>query len=172
MGRNIQSYESVALVEEYRQYWKPNKTKVILLAESHVFTRDEDRLITLPELPHLPGYPTQYAKFVYCLAYGERQLTGNESHPQRDGTPQFWKIFYSCNNRISDLSDFRPILSKTNYKQRIKNKIELLLRLRQRGVMAGRFKYSCSIRQREKTREQNHVINHKTVVGELYARRN
>jgi len=134
MGHDMEPYESVALVEKYRQYWKPNKISVILLAESHVFTSDENRQIIIHQLPALPSYPTEYAKFVYCLAYGERQLTENNSHPQRDGTPQFWKIFYSCNNRITAKKDFSPVLSKTNYEQRIKNKIELLLRLQQKGI--------------------------------------
>jgi hypothetical protein len=91
MGQDIEPYKSVELVEEYRQYWKPKKIRVILLAESHVYTCDEDRQITLPQIPALPGYPTEYAKFVYCLAYGERQFTENNLHPQRDGTPQFGK---------------------------------------------------------------------------------
>jgi hypothetical protein len=134
LGNNIEPYESVSLVEEYRQYWKPEKTRVILLAESHVFTRDMDRLIRIPQLSHLPGYPTQYAKFVYCLGYGEKQLTGNAAHPKRDGTPQYWKIFYSCNNHIGDSQDFTPVLSRTSYEQRIMNKIELLLRLKQNGI--------------------------------------
>jgi hypothetical protein len=134
LGHATEPYESVALVEEYRQYWKPEETRVILLAESHVFTRDADRLITIPRLPRLPGYPTQYAKFVYCLGYGEKQLTENTLHPKRDGTPQFWKIFYSCNNCIRDSRDFTPILSRTNYEQRIRNKIELLVCLKQNGI--------------------------------------
>lgn len=133
-GHNIEPYDSVALVEKYRQYWRPEKIKIILLAESHVFTSDDDRKIELPQITELAGYPTQYAKFVYCLAYGERQLTKNKLHPPKDGTPQFWKIFYSCNNRIEGNEDFMPVLSKTNYERRIKNKIELLLSLRQNGV--------------------------------------
>jgi len=33
----VDSLQVVQTVEEYRQYWKPKKTKVILLAESHVY---------------------------------------------------------------------------------------------------------------------------------------
>jgi len=134
LGHGVEEYESVELVEEYRQYWKPNKTRVILLAESHVFTRPADRLITIPQIDDLPNYPSKYAKFVYCLGYGEKQLTGNTSHPKRDGTPQFWKILYSCNNPIRNTLDFSPILSRTTYEQRIKNKVELLLRLKENGI--------------------------------------
>jgi hypothetical protein len=134
LGNDIEPYESVALVERYRQYWKPTKIKVILLAESHVFTSDEDRRILFQPRPDLPEYPTQYAKFVYCLAYGERQLTPNISHPKRDGTPQFWKIFYSCNNCITDKKDFHPVLSYTPNKQRLNEKVGLLRGLRQKGI--------------------------------------
>lgn len=38
----IDSLEVVKQVEEYRQYWKPKKTNVVLLAESHVYTDEED----------------------------------------------------------------------------------------------------------------------------------
>ncbi len=58
LGHGIEEYDSVELVEEYRQYWKPEKTRVVLLAESHVFTRYADRLITIPQIDSLPGYPT------------------------------------------------------------------------------------------------------------------
>ena len=134
LGEDIEPYESVELVERYRRYWKPQRVRVLLLAESHVFTSDLDRTIRIPEIQGLNGYPSQYAKFVYCLAYGERRLTGNGSHPRRDGTPQFWKIFHSCNNNVDRNNDFHPILSMTQYRQRIQNKIELLKDLQRRGV--------------------------------------
>ena len=61
-------------------------------------------------------------------------LTKSRVHTQRDGTPQFWKIFYSCNYRVSSLRDFRSILSQTEYEQRIANKIQLLKNLKAKGV--------------------------------------
>jgi len=132
----IEPIESVFLVERYRQYWRPDKVKVVLLAESHVFTNDEDRRILLQQTATepLPDYPQQYAKFVYCLAYGERALTADSRHPPRDGTPQFWKIFYSCCNYVSNHDDFRPILKKTQFTERISNKVELLKKLKKRGI--------------------------------------
>lgn len=77
LGDDTEPFESVSLVEEYRQYWKPDKVSVVLLAESHVFTSDEDRTILLSQLADLPEYPTRYAKFVYCIAYGERGVNHN-----------------------------------------------------------------------------------------------
>lgn len=134
LGQDTEPYESVELIEKYRRFWKPKTVRIILLAESHVSTTDSDRTISFPKIDNLSEYPIEYAKFVYCLAYGEKKLTGNKLHPKRDGTPQFWKIFYSCNSRVTDSNDFSPILSSTPYEQRLKNKIELLLSLKQKGV--------------------------------------
>ena len=100
---NAEPLESVRLVEIYRRYWKPETVRVVLLAESHVFTSDEDRRIAIPPIDGLPEYPTQYARFVYCLGLGERDLTNDPHHPRRDGTPQFRKVLYACDNRIENL---------------------------------------------------------------------
>lgn len=134
LGNEIESFESIQLVEEYRKYWKPKNVKIILLAESHVFTSDSDRDIKLKNNTKLPSFPREYAKFVYCLAYGERTLTNDKSHPRRDGTPQFWKIFYSCVNKVEGNQDFEPILSKTPYSERILNKIAILNKMKESGV--------------------------------------
>lgn len=134
LGEETEELESVHLVETYRRYWKPDNVKVLLLAESHVFTSDNDRKITVPPIPALPGYPTHYARFVYCLGYGERNLTTSPLHPARDGTPQFWKVLFSCCNRVSSSSDFDPILSRTPYHQRLQNKITLLKKLKEKGI--------------------------------------
>lgn len=134
LGNQIEPLESVQLVETYRRYLKPEKVKVILLAESHVFTTKEDLRIKIPQIESLPNYPEQYAKFVYCLGYGERKLTNDPQHPKRDGTPQFWKILYSCNNKINVKENFAPILGKTPPEQRIKNKIKILNDLQEKGI--------------------------------------
>jgi hypothetical protein len=111
LGEHIEPLESVHLVETYRRYLKPEKVRVVLLAESHVFTTHDDRQIVIPPIEALPGYPTRYARFVYCLGYGEKNLTNPQTHPKHDGTPPFWKIFFSCNNRpVSSLHNFSPIL--------------------------------------------------------------
>jgi hypothetical protein len=136
MGGNTEPFDSVRLVQEYREYWKPDKVKTILLAESHVFTSDEERSIKTKHLGGLPGYPSQYARFVYCLAYGEKSLKqGDASTKRDDGTPQFWKLFYACNNRIKGLEDFYPVRKKkTSDDGRIQAKIGLLEELKRKGV--------------------------------------
>lgn len=134
LGENTESLESVRLVETYRRFLKPEKVRVILLAESHVFTHDEDRKIPMQAIPDLQGMPDQYARFVYCLGYGEKSLTRNENHPNGDGTPQFWKILFSCCNPVSSNDDFSPILRKTPTNQRIENKIKILKHLKEQGI--------------------------------------
>ena len=134
LGEDPEALESVHLVETYRRYLKPDNVKVLLLAESHVFTSDNDRKIVIPPLSALPDYPTRYARFVYCLGYGEKKLTASSFHPARDGTPQFWKILFSCCNHVSASSDFAPILSHTPYHLRLQNKIALLKKLKDKGV--------------------------------------
>jgi len=135
LGRKAEPLKSVELVEQYRRYWRPDQVKTILLAESHVYTRGKDRDLVLKEIPCLPGYPTHYCRFVYCLAYGERELIKNGQHVRRDGTPQYWELLYSCNNRISARSGFPPILKKaTRHRARLRHKIRLLQALKQRGI--------------------------------------
>jgi hypothetical protein len=77
LGDQIEPLESVQLIETYRRYLRPEKVKIVLLAESHVFTPKEDLQIKIPHIESLPNYPEQYAKFVYCLGYGERKLTND-----------------------------------------------------------------------------------------------
>lgn len=136
MGGNTEPFDSVRLVQEYREYWKPDKVKTILLAESHVFTSDEERSIKTKHLGGLPGYPSQYARFVYCLSYGEKSIKlGDASTKRDDGTPQFWKLLYACNNRVNGLEDFDPVRKKnTEDEARIQNKIDLLKELKRKGV--------------------------------------
>lgn len=134
LGEQTEPLESVQLVETYRRFLQPDKVRVILLAESHVFTHDADRKVSIPPIPDLPGYPEQYARFVYCLGYGEKNLTRSSIHPKRDGTPQFWKIFFSCCNPVSSPDDFHPILGQTPAKQRLENKIKILKRLQAQGI--------------------------------------
>ena len=134
LGVETEPLGSVELVEAYRRYFKPDNVRIVLLAESHVFTHDIDRNIPTSPLPELVGYPGQYARFVYCLGYGERSLTDSIDHPRRDGTPQFWKIFYSCCNPINSPDDFHPVLGKTSTAQRLRNKIEVLQQMKERGI--------------------------------------
>lgn len=134
-GGDIEPYASVAAVEAHRHYWRPPKVKVVLLAESRVYTKEEElQKFVFPWKHEFLDPPDTYVRFVYCLAYGEQKLSPvNVTRNTR--TPQFWKIFYACLNRVSSQDDYAPILvSKTPLKERLLNKINLLFELQERGI--------------------------------------
>jgi hypothetical protein len=78
-------------------------------------------------------HPT-YARFVYCLGYGEPTFAGPWS-PARAGTPQYWKLLASCVQSASP-DAFGPVLKTVNrsFDDRLRAKVALLERLRALGV--------------------------------------
>jgi hypothetical protein len=136
LGPGAESVDILRRAEEHRNFWRPERVKVVLLAESHVYTRPEElaRTISLPASAPV-GLPRGFVRLVYCLGYGENRLLNRAiESPQNTGTPQFWKVFYSCANPIACNGDFAPILGSTPPEERVANKISLLKTLRERGV--------------------------------------
>jgi len=131
-----ETYNSVKLVEEYRKYWRPNRVRTILLAESHVFTSDAETQLKVRKLKGLAGHPRHYSRFVYCLAYGEKSLIEKGGPSKNTGTPQYWKLFFSCLNKIKSSEDFSPILKTRtrNEETRFANKVGLLKKLKDNGI--------------------------------------
>jgi len=138
----IDSIEVVKQVKEYRNFWKPNRTKVILLAESHVFTNEKDfkaecRSSVLDKilLPENPSYPVKFVRFVYCLGYGENDLLTSDVENNVMGTWQYWRLFSSsvAENK-DDLGFERVIKRKTSFMQRLHNKIDILRTMKRKGV--------------------------------------
>ena len=130
----FESFTVVKSVNEHRNFWKPDKIKVLLLAESHVFTRDSehDNTMRYYGFPELRECPTGYVKLVYCLGYGEKDIVNVQTNR---GTPQFWKIFVSCLNQNFDSEGKKILLSQTpEFLQRIRNKISVLEQLKEKGV--------------------------------------
>ncbi len=134
-GLDAEPFASVKLVEAFRRYWRPDNVQVILLAESHVFTNDDDRARRLREETGLPGYPSNYARFVYCLGYGEDSLIAGRPPANNPGTWQYWELLFSCANEIScNESSAAVKKATTSNRTRIGNKIRLLETLRERGI--------------------------------------
>lgn len=129
------SLDAVRIVDQHRRFWRPQRPKVILLAESHVFTHLEElRPMDGCGTPGFQGLPDTYARFVYCLGYGENRFVGTNVSGN-GGTPQFWKILWSCLHRVDQPTDFSPILvSRSEYSNRLATKRSLLEELRERGV--------------------------------------
>jgi hypothetical protein len=125
-------------VEAHRQFWRPETLRVVLLAESHVFTAEDANLTMHPSadvLGFLPAsIPNKFVRFVYCLGYGEDLLVGaNPAIEPNAGTWQFWKIFQACGMGFGVSAG---VLGKDekNAVRRINNKIRLLSRLKEMGV--------------------------------------
>ena len=137
IGSTVEPVEVWRCAEEHRAYWRPERVRVILLAESHVYTNasDLERRVILPGMPG-NDLPRGFVRLVYCLGYGENDLLDRPIFGAKDnpGTPHYWKIFYSCLNQIRSNADFAPVLKQTPLPQRIKNKLALLQGLKEAGV--------------------------------------
>ena len=124
----------VKSVSDHRYFWKPDKVKILLLAESHVYTsiEEHDQIMHYNDFPELDKCPVNYVRLVYCLGYGEKSLVNVKENP---GTWQFWKIFTSCIHQNFH-SEFGKILvgETKNQKQRLQNKISLLEKMKEKGI--------------------------------------
>lgn len=115
--------------------WRPEVVNTVLLAESHVYTADSELQPMLgPHNLSARALNPTFARFVYCLGYGESQFVGS-SGPITAGTPQFWKLFASCAHAPSAAA-FAPYLKGSNpqFETRLRAKLALLERLRGLGV--------------------------------------
>jgi hypothetical protein len=130
----LESLAIAKLVHDYRYFWKPEKIKTLLLAESHVFTPDDDTTIPFSNAFHnfsgLVDYPNQFANFIYCLGYGEKQILTTETQSKNAGTWQFWQLFNStCDNKFKVLKKIEP-----DFQKRIREKIALLTEMKMDGI--------------------------------------
>jgi len=74
IGSEIEPIEVMRRAEEHRFYWRPKNVRVILLAESHVYTTtaELDRHLKISD----EGFaiiPQGFVRLVYCLGYGENE---------------------------------------------------------------------------------------------------
>jgi hypothetical protein len=122
-----------------RNYWKPEgRIKLLLLAESHMYTSKEDHNITVVNEDYVfPKGSNQYTKFIYCLGHGEPELLS--SPPEIIGrTPQFWKIFYGLFHDLSLEKNTQniPILKThtLDLNTRLTEKVKLLQRMKDNGI--------------------------------------
>jgi len=98
IGSSAEPIEVLQCAEEHRAYWRPERVRVVLLAESHVYTETSelDRRVVLPSFMGI-DVPRGFVRLVYCLGYGENSLLDLPIFiPANSGTPQFWKIFIAA----------------------------------------------------------------------------
>ncbi len=96
-GLIAESIEVALAVEKHRWAWKPEKVRLVLIAESHVYTTPDDLRIKIIKswLPALAQHtPSEFVRLVYCLGYGESEILSAYPNPKNDiGTWQYWDIF-------------------------------------------------------------------------------
>lgn len=136
LGSDAEPVEVLRCAEQHRAFWRPRNVRVLLLAESHVYTAASELnyRIDLSPFPGTEKVPRGFVRLVYCLGYGGNGLL-TQPILKNGGTPQYWKIFFSCINHVQNTrNDFTPILSRTPFATRIQNKLALLRRLQETGV--------------------------------------
>ncbi len=92
--------EAVLRVERHRWFWRPEQPRLILIAESHVYTSDADLCVGIdrdrlaPLLPPgIPLPPCEFVNLVYCLGYGEAELLLNpHTRFSTRSTWQYWDL--------------------------------------------------------------------------------
>jgi hypothetical protein len=94
-------YEAALVGELYRDYWRPHAVKLILVAESHLYTDADDLACQIDpsKLPiPLPDCPTDFVRLVYCPAYGDSSVLVANRTPAagNPGTDDYWEIFSRC----------------------------------------------------------------------------
>lgn len=131
-------FEAIKTVEQHRWYWRPDRPRLILIAESHVYTSDADLGVRIDQSAvaqlvkagqTLP--PIEYVGLVYCLGYGENRLLVNRHADFRTrGTWQFWDLF----GRIAGTGNQPRVSAGTSLRTRLQWKIGTLNRLKDLGV--------------------------------------
>lgn len=126
----IEHLDVAVEVERLRLDWRPERVRVVVLAESHVWTsRDEIRsCVTLPN-----GKETGFARFVYCLGYGEKDLV-KRAVLRNSGTPQFWKLFHDT--AYEPNTAYARLMKKgeRDGQKRVQNKLDLLEKMKSSGI--------------------------------------
>lgn len=138
LGPGAEPLEVLERAEAHRAYWRPVRSRVILLAESHVFTEALELESMLQPVAELPvGLPRGFVRLVYALGYGENDLlTAPLFDPPNKGTPQFWKIFQNCVRSPGEAANHAVVQRTGNLdsRARLREKLKVLAQLRERGI--------------------------------------
>jgi hypothetical protein len=130
LGPAIECFEAAEVVEQLRQMWRPDRVRVVLLAESHVWTsRDEARSrVVQPD-----GVETGFARFIYCLGGGEPQIVSPTVQPNA-GAAQYWKLLHDAMYGPSQPHSGLLKSGEPRSGKRLENKLALLRELRSSGI--------------------------------------
>jgi len=129
LGARLESASYLQAVAAWRDAWRPERVRVVLLAESHVGEHPGDsRIDVMPMRWVGRSLPHPYVRLIYCLGYGESSICTRPAE-SNSGTPQFWNIF----DQVA-LGQSQPKKSESSLQQRLRWKVGVLEELRQRGI--------------------------------------
>lgn len=125
-GQGLEPPEVAIAVEAWRQAWRPERLRLLLLAESHMAGTAAE--LAAPLLP-APGWPMRagFVRHLYCPAYGEPSLAPGVA--RNAGTPQYWGLLAGAEGSTAPTRAAYPAAEA-----RLAAKLALLERLRRRGV--------------------------------------
>lgn len=120
----------LASVAAWRNAWRPDRVRVLLIAESHVREVDGDASVRVDVPDFHRSLPSSFCRLIYCLGYGESELC-SPAPLSNAGTWQFWDILGS----IAGGSQPRmPRKGESTLEQRLRWKVAVLEWLRKQGV--------------------------------------
>lgn len=133
-GVEPESASYLQAVERWRQVFKPERVRVVLVAESHVAERPGDASVRV-RMPEGTGLkplvvPESYVRLVYCLGYGESELCSTKPRTNA-GTVQFWDLFGVLAGGENNL---QPRRAAGSFHERLSWKLEVLAALSERGI--------------------------------------
>lgn len=128
-GGVVESAAYLASVAAWRDAWRPERVRVLLVAESHVREVAGDARVSV-RVPGAPQLPTSFCRLVYCLGYGESALCCPPT-TSNAGTWQYWDIFGAL---VGGSSLRQPRRRNSDLDTRLRWKLDVLRRLRDRGV--------------------------------------
>lgn len=123
-------FEAALVVEQLRSLWRPDRVRIVLLAESHVWTSREE---AASRVLHPDGDVTGFARFIYCLGGGEPTLVTPAVFPNH-GATQNWKLLHDTVRGPNQSHAGVMKGGEINAAKRIENKLELLDAVRQAGI--------------------------------------
>jgi hypothetical protein len=123
-------FEAALAVEHLRHLWRPDHVRVVLLAESHVWTsRDEAKSrVIQPD-----GVETGFARFIYCLGGGEPQLVFPSVSPNV-GASQYWTLLHDSVYGPDQSHQALLKSGEPKSSRRVANKLKLLHEMRSSGI--------------------------------------
>jgi hypothetical protein len=126
-----ESEEYLARIKAWREYWRPERVRVLLIAESHVAEQPGDLEISLrlPATTDTPP-PSGFCRLVYCLGYGENEICLPPARSNA-GTIQYWDFFGQL---AGGTGNAQPRKSASRLEDRLRWKIDTLHRLKERGI--------------------------------------